>query len=244
VDKYPLDPAPLCLLAQTHLQFGDTDLAEAGWDKCLALDRGFVEAYLGIGSVCVERGEHERAEASLRKALALAPDSPQVSVLLATTLIHQGKFRETVALLESRVQDATAPMPCFLLLGQAYLQLKDYAKAKPCYETAVRMAPEFANAHYGLAMTCTRLGRQQEAQEHFKRFKETESSRLARQIKDARRPDDDARVRKTAAATYAAAADIYAAHGAASEAARHRREAERLDSAGPPPGPDARPTSR
>jgi tetratricopeptide (TPR) repeat protein len=121
-------------------------------------------------------------------------------------------------------------MPCFLLLGQAYLQLKDYAKAKPCFEAAVRMAPDFANAHYGLATACTRLGQQQEAQAHTKRFQEAEKSRLTHQIEDGKQRDDAASVRKSVAEAHAAAAAVYSAHGNASEAERHRREAHRLGS--------------
>jgi tetratricopeptide (TPR) repeat protein len=232
LEQYPADPAAVAAAARLYRQLGDVDLAVSTWQRCLDLDPGFVYAYVGIGSACVERGEYDKAEAVLRKAQAVAPDSPQVAVLLATVLMNQGKLPETVALLEVRTRDADAPMPCFLLLGQAYLQLKDYAKAKPCFEAVVRMAPDFANAHYGLATTCTRLGRQQEAREHMKRFQEAETSRLARQIEDGKRRDDDAAVRKSVADAHTAAAAICSAHGNASEAERHRREAERLDSTG------------
>jgi tetratricopeptide (TPR) repeat protein len=231
LEQYPTDAAAAATVARLHRQLGDADLAVSDWQRCLALDPEYVYAYVGIGSVWVERGEYEKAEAVLRKAQAVAPDSPQLAVLLATTLMNQGNLRETVALLEARTRDANAPMPCFLLLGQAYLQLKDYAKAKPCFEAAVRMAPELANAHYGLAMSCTRLGQQQEAQEHMKRFQEAETSRLARQIEDGKRRDDAASVRKFVADAHAAAAAICSAHGNASEAERHRREADRLGSA-------------
>jgi tetratricopeptide (TPR) repeat protein len=231
LEQYPSDAAAVATVARLHRQLGDADLAVSDWQRCLALDPEFVYAYVGIGSVWVERGEYEKAEAVLRKAQAVAPDSSQVAVLLATALTNQGNLRETVALLEARTRDANAPMPCFLLLGQAYLQLKDYAKAKPCFEAAVRMAPEFANAHYGLAMSCTRLGRQQEAQEHMKRFQEAETSRLARQIEDGKQRDDAASVRKSVADAHAAAAAICSAHGNASNAERHRREADRLGSA-------------
>jgi len=229
VERYPADAEAVATAAQVHRELGDADLAVAAWQRCLTLDAEFVDAYLGIGSVLVEQGEYAKAEAPLRKAVALAPDSPQAAVMLATALMNQGKLRETVALLEGPAQDANAPMPCLLLLGQAYLQLKDYAKAKPCFEAAVRKAPEFANAHYGLAMACTRLGQQQEAREHMKRFQEAESLRLSRQIEDLKRRDDAASVRKAAAEACASAAAISAAHGDAAEAERYRREAARLE---------------
>jgi tetratricopeptide (TPR) repeat protein len=143
--------------------------------------------------------------------------------------MNQGKLRETVALLEGPTQNPEAPMPCFLLLGQAYLQLKQYAKAKPCFEAAVRMAPEYANAHYGLAMTCTRLGRPKEAREHMKRFQATESRRLSHEIEERKRRDDAAAVRRAVAGVYAAAAAVCAAHGNPSEAEQHRRRAERIE---------------
>lgn len=232
--RYPDAPAVWSLAGRAFREFGDADRAMAAWEKCIALDGRCVEAHLGIGAVCIERADYEKAEIALGKAIALQPDSIEGTVLLATALIHQGKFREAASLLEPRVQGPHAPMPFFLLLGQAYLQLKEFAKAKPCFETAVRMAPDYANAHYGLAMACSRLGLKQEAEEHFQRFRAVEAARLSKQVDAAQRPRDDAgRVRQSAAEVYATAAGLLATTGETGEANRLRREAEKLFSSSP-----------
>jgi len=237
--QYPDDPGPLCVLAQLHQQLGNADQAMAWWEKCLALAPGLSEAHLGIGWVYTQRGEFDKAEAALRQALAAAPDSVPAAVLLANALTSQGKFRETVALLEPRTRGASAPMPCFLLLGQAHLQLKEYDRAKPCFETAARMAPEYPNARYGLATACARLGQSEEAVRHMQRFRELESAGLGRRRDDARSFDDAATLRQAVAATYAAAAGVHAQRGADAEAQALWREAARLQPPSPPPGAES-----
>lgn len=241
LEQYPDDPGPLCVLAQLHQQLGNTDQAMALWEKCLALAPGFFDAHLGRGSVYVERGEFDKAEAALRQALDTLPDSVPAAVLLANALTSQGKFRETVALLEPRTRGAAPPMPCLLLLGQAHLQLRQYDKAKSCFEAAVRMAPEYPNARYGLATACARLGQEEEAARHMRRFRELESAGLGRRRDDARSFDDAAALRQAVAATYAAAAGLYAQRGAEAQAQALWREAARLEPSGQSAGADSTP---
>ncbi|WP_410965097.1 tetratricopeptide repeat protein, partial [Salmonella sp. SAL4435] len=42
------------------------------------LDEQNVEAPLGLGRVCIERKEYQKAEISLNRAAELAPDNPEV----------------------------------------------------------------------------------------------------------------------------------------------------------------------
>jgi len=60
------------------------------------------------------------------------------------------------------------------LLGETYLKLRDYEKAKASYEAAIEVRPDFMKAYYGLATVCARLRLKNEAKQYRERFKELE----------------------------------------------------------------------
>ncbi|MHC4698810.1 MAG: tetratricopeptide repeat protein, partial [Planctomycetota bacterium] len=58
------------------------------------------------------------------------------------------------------------------LLGQAYRQSGAYEKAKTCYEAALRIHPNVAEAYFGLFTVCTRLGQKDQADQYREKFQE------------------------------------------------------------------------
>ncbi len=225
VERFPDDVASLGLLAQVSHRSGNVPPAIELWKRCLERDPAFIDAHMGIASVLIERGEYGQAEIVLRKALSVDPGSTQALILLANALMNQGKMTETATLLERDIESAPPVMPRLLLLGQAYLQLKQYENAKQAFIIAARLAPEFPNAHYGLATACARLGQKHESAQHTERFRELEAQDRQQQLAQARRSDDALSQSKDVAETYLAAGRIYAAAGDASQAEAHWRKA-------------------
>lgn len=212
-EQFPDDARALGLTAQMRQRFGNATEALRLWKECLQLDRGFIEAYCSIGRIFIERGEYGHAEIALRNALDLAPTSSQVSVLLANALLNQGKTEETIAVLERSAETGPATMPNFMLLGQAHIQLKEYEEAKRYFEFAVRMAPEFPNAYYGLATANARLGNRTEAIKYSKKFKELQSNELRARVDESKSYDDLRSTRQGIADMFVAIGRLYRAYG-------------------------------
>lgn len=229
LDRYPNDPAAFYVAGDLCRRLGDSDQALELWQTCLALDARWTEAQIAIGTLQTERGEFSLAEETFREALRGAPQSSEASILLANALLNQGKHQEMVDLLQSPAQAPGASMPCHLLLGQAWLQLREFDKAKACFDTAVRMAPEYPPALYGLATACARLGRTEEGVRHMRRFREMEAKGGSGRGGRSRPFDDENSVRAPVAIACARAAEVCARHGDATEAAALRRQAGELN---------------
>ncbi|MBE0627922.1 MAG: tetratricopeptide repeat protein [Burkholderiales bacterium] len=76
-----LDPRPYFLLAQLAQERGDTAQAKMLLNKVIYLDHGFIAAYLELGGLHAQSGEHVRARRmydTVRNALAALP--PQTSI--------------------------------------------------------------------------------------------------------------------------------------------------------------------
>ncbi len=229
VDCFPDDPATIDVMARLQYHFGNSEEATAAWQRCLELDSDCLGAYLGLGAAAASRDEHAKAAECFRKAMALDPASPKTPIDLAYALTNQGKLDEVVALLEERTRGGLRSMPTFLLLGQAYQQLREYDRARENFEIAVEMAPDYASARYGLAMACAGLGLRDEAKKHREEFRKLEAKDRQRRTRHETAVDDELSVRERLALAYTDAARVYVRHQDEAEAEAAWRRAAGLD---------------
>ncbi len=158
------------VVARLYFMLGETEQATAAWKKCLELDPKYAYAYHGLGSAAAKRGELEEAARWYRRALEANPSLPDTQIELARTLIDLNKLQEAIELLEKNVAIDPRPYRGRVLLGMAYMQLQDYQKAKENYEAAIAAHPKHANAHFGLATACARLGEEELSREYMEKF--------------------------------------------------------------------------
>jgi cytochrome c-type biogenesis protein CcmH/NrfG len=64
------------------------------------LNRGNINAYIGLGTILVRLGEYTSAQWAYEEAVQLAPRNPQVYELRGTMLKRQGKSKEAIAVLK------------------------------------------------------------------------------------------------------------------------------------------------
>ena len=140
-------------------------------------------------------------------------DSTVYPVHLAEALIDQGKLEEAVELLAGLLKTQPKLMTASVLLGQAYLGLKQYDKARQHLETGVAMGPEFTNGYFALATACDRLGDQEKSQEVPARFKELKAVDEQRHRQALQTSTDTGQIRALAARTNTAVGKAYSAHG-------------------------------
>jgi Flp pilus assembly protein TadD len=179
--------------------------------------------------VALLREEHEKAAALWRKAAALDPTLPGVHYHLAQALAAMGESGEAIAVLKKDVQDSAKAGQGHWLLGQLYVQLKEYEKAKNSYQTALQLQPDHAKAYYGLAVLSARLGQSDQARRYMDRFKQLKT-RDVKLDKGRRSTYDDLEVmRAQVAGTYSDVGTVYAAHGNLPEAEQLWRKAAILD---------------
>jgi len=229
LEHFPEDPQAHDAAGSIRYWLGEVDAARKLWEECLTLDAAYVDARISLGMLMFESGKFAEAETTLRSALQQSPGHPQAVYLLGSAMLNQGKLAETVDLLEGNRSGGSAPVPNLVLLGQTYLQLKDAAKARDCFQSAIDAAPEYPNAYFGLAAALSRLGQQEEATAYRQKFRELQTQQLRQGIEQGRGYNDLQSTSTELAETYFAVASLYAARGELQVAEEVVQLALRLD---------------
>jgi Flp pilus assembly protein TadD len=140
--------------------------------------------------------------------------------MMTDALMSTGRPEEVVAVLEPLRKTQPASARAAVALGHAYLQLKEYEKAKREFLEAVALDPGSAKAHFALAQACARLGDEPNARKHREQYAKLKASEMA--ASDGMRVDrlktDLVDPHPLAARFLAWTAEIYASHGRVDEA--------------------------
>jgi tetratricopeptide (TPR) repeat protein len=116
------------------------------------LDPSDTESALWLARLYRLKNEHDQAERVLKGILKSDPENEAAVEQLTQLLMDQGKSAEAVTLLEGIT--AHSPSPLLLdLLGDAYSQAHDLAKAEAAYRKAVELDPSELSHQRGLGQT-------------------------------------------------------------------------------------------
>jgi len=212
--QYPGSGAAWDVTATLYYGLGRTKDAVRCWRRSMELDPSLAAAACAnIASVAYQEGLFDEAVRNYRLAMQHDPDSTTYPVRAAEALNDQGKHEETVALLEPLLKTRPKLMTASVLLGQAYLGLKQYARARQHLETGVQMEPEYTNGYFALATACARLGDQEKSREYMARFKELKARDEQRHRQTLQTSTDTGQVQGLAARTSTAVGKAYLANG-------------------------------
>lgn len=116
------------------------------------LDPGDQEASLWLARLYRLHNEPDKGEQVLRKMLEDDPGNEAAAEQLTQLLLDENKADEAIKLLEEMTAQSTSAT-LFDLLGDAYTQDHDYAKAEVAYRKAVDLDPTELNHLRGLGQT-------------------------------------------------------------------------------------------
>ena len=119
--------------------------------------------------------KHSEAETVLRGLLARDSSNGPALEQLSQLLMDEGRSQEAVKLLSDAAGQSSSP-EVYDLLGDAYSQAKDYAKAEDAYRKAVEEDPDDPGHLHGLAQALMAEDKYADALEQFKRLTEIEPS--------------------------------------------------------------------
>jgi len=116
---------------------------------------------------------HTEAEQVLRGLIQRDPDNGPALEQLSQLLIDEGRSQEAIDLLTRSAGDSSSP-DLYDLLGDAYTQAKDYAKAEDAYRKAIALDPDDPGHRHGLAQALLSENKYAEALEQFKKLADLE----------------------------------------------------------------------
>jgi len=116
------------------------------------LDPSDTESALWLARLYRLKNEHDKAEEVLRAILKSDPENEPAIEQLTQLVMDEGKSMEAVTLLEGITAHSPSPV-LFDLLGDAYTQTHDLAKAEEAYRKAVELDPSELSHQRGLGQT-------------------------------------------------------------------------------------------
>jgi tetratricopeptide (TPR) repeat protein len=226
--RFPNNPDAHEMHARFHYVFGQVDQALAAWQRCLELDPNYAYALIGLAQAATGRGEHDQAVAYCRRAVLAEPSRPSHQIDLGKALVTAGEIDEALEVLQQVVKTTPDSARAQAELGAAQLQKRDHAAAKVAFEAALRLNPQYATAHFGLATACARLGLAEEAREHEAKFREFRSDRHQELRGQRATYDDERALRADLAVRYSEVASVFVAEGRPALAEQLWRRGARL----------------
>ncbi|HYL10912.1 MAG TPA: tetratricopeptide repeat protein [Candidatus Acidoferrales bacterium] len=149
------------------------DRAVEQYREILRLDPQDTEAALWLSRLYRLQNQHGKAEQTLRDLLKRDPQNESGVEQLTQLLADEGKSADAILLLEGIVQ--RSPTPNLLdMLGDAYTQAKDPAKAEMAFRKAVELDPSEASHRRGLGQSLLTQEKYKEALEQYQKLAEME----------------------------------------------------------------------
>ncbi len=136
--------------AKTAEARGDLPTAIAKYELMVSADPTFAEAYNNLGSLYFDTHQYEKAEATLKRGLALRPHMGSASAVLGSTYLALGDTGNACTQLENAVRDNPKDARSEDLLEQALIQKKDYSAVARRLEARVAHDPKNQDALYRL----------------------------------------------------------------------------------------------
>ena len=142
-------------LGDLNANGGQSEIAGRAIDQykeIYRLDPSDTESALWLARLYRLRNDHDKAEEVLRGVLKSDPDNEAAIEQLTQLLLDEGKSSDAVSLLEG--MNSRTPSPILLdLLGDAYTQTKDLARAEQAYRKAVDLDPSEVSHLRGLGQS-------------------------------------------------------------------------------------------
>lgn len=127
-----------------------------------------VEALVERGKFFLANGDFDKAFADLDRALAMNPRS--AAALAARSAVHWQQQSILDAKTDAEASLSVQPtQEAYSVLGEIYLNQKDYDRAIENFANARRVDPKVAEAYYGRAQLLARQGRDELAKDNLER---------------------------------------------------------------------------
>ncbi len=172
---FPDDTNAAFLIGMAYFEQGNVVEAEEYLEQSLKFQPLRADACDHLGRIALLKGQYDKALMLFRRAIEIDPGTPGIHFRMAKAHVFLGKLEDAVLELQKDIEIFSGASQSYSLLGETYLQLKEYQKAKENFEAAIRIKSDYTKAYYGHATACARLGLKDESKESRQKFKRLEA---------------------------------------------------------------------
>jgi tetratricopeptide (TPR) repeat protein len=165
-------------VSQIYQFYGIQSLKKADYDgaikyyhEALKWNPYYGLVYYDIGQILSEKGIYSLAIENFEKAGKYI-DHPYLPQKLAYLYLRKGQGDKAISKLKQAIsyeKNEKSMVPLYTDLGKLYLQAKRYKLAEDAFGNALKIAPDFVNAHYVLAGAYLQQNKQTEALEELQK---------------------------------------------------------------------------
>lgn len=150
-------------LGMTYGYQNEYEIAKMYLDKAVTLDPMFLSGWKWRGIVYYEMGQYKEALADFSKALELDPSRSDLYVRRARVYQKQDKLNKSINDLLFASRKSPDDKRIWFYLGNVYLKVKEYAKAKQYYDKAITIDSCYSEAYAGRSDAAYGMGDQSQA---------------------------------------------------------------------------------
>jgi type IV pilus assembly protein PilF len=152
-------------LGQGYYERGQMDVALEELNEAVKLDPNIASAYNIYGLVYTVQNDTAKAEQNFQKAIQLAPQDPDIRHNWGWYLCQHGRAQASMAEFDLAIRNPRYKTPEIALInaGRCSTSIGDSANATIYFKRALAVAPNNANAAYGLAFIAYKAPRLEEA---------------------------------------------------------------------------------
>lgn len=168
----PEHQGALFSLAVAYKDEGRLDDALAGFERARSLDPRNGKVLWQLTDLWQKKGDHTKAEAVAKEALARKVDEHRFLLKMAEGYIETKRFDEAEKTLLQAIEKKPDLETAHFDLGLVYEEKGDVAKAIAAYETELQHNDKGFRSCFNLAKLLDKAGRKQEALTHYRRVAE------------------------------------------------------------------------
>ena len=149
----------------------DHDTAAKYFQEALKWNPYFGMMYYNLGQIISQKGIYTPAIENFEKAEKYM-DHPNLPGRLAYLYLKKGQQDKAITKLKQAIsyqKTEKSMVPLCIDLGNNYLRVGKYKLAEIAFKNALKIAPDFVNAHYGLAGAYLRQNKLEEAKEELQK---------------------------------------------------------------------------
>ena len=164
-------------IAQIYLYYGNIEVRKGDGDRALDIykkslkyDPYYGRAAYSVGKVLKNTRSYDTAQEYFERA-EKAYDIHALPLDLALVYYYQGRFEEAANKFEKAIHyqsNEKSMVPIYTDLGTTYYRLSKDNLAKDAYQNALKIKPNFVQAHFGLSQVYFRQNLQHEAAEELR----------------------------------------------------------------------------
>jgi Flp pilus assembly protein TadD len=147
----PRAPEPHLALGLVRAEAGDVGAAIPLLRQAVALEPGFVDAWVNLGVALAGAGRRDEARGAFERALALRPDHPEALANLGFVLAAEGRLDDAVRHYRASIRLDPRAAETWNNLGTALARLGDAPGADAALREALRLRPGYEDAARNLA---------------------------------------------------------------------------------------------